>query len=421
MMFLGRGLLALGPPGYHLAERLFATAAPSTEEAKGWMAFVQGLMAYQQGDHDGALQKLRQASVVLPHSADVAVSLALALANADKWDVAIESGERALKFYEEAGRAASLWQMLAWGYLITGRYASVLDLMQRMREGGVSITLIHLPLLLARAVVWEEQPPMAVMRRLLRQSGMQVRACLRFVEHLSQTKHENLGVAILAALPPSTAIQAIDTMATRAAGYGKAEQVLWAANALRQLELVPELSLAIASVASLIAGEVDAAAAYAQRADELGPGQPAVQQRLAMVRLLTGDEKAARSAAAKAIMAGSSDALSAALVALGLLEKHQVREARKVFTSQRVGDALGALLGHLVQTWIFALDGHWEDMRRVMSLAAEECADVPGWARRATLRKFLEPQLARIREADPEEHCADLTARISGWVSSLPV
>ncbi len=416
---IGRLLLSLGPRWFGLAERVFARAAGSGADAEGWLAFAQGLVASQRGEHETALEKLRAASIGLPDNADVAISLALALANADKWDVALEAGERALKFYEGAGESSNLWQMLAWGYLITGRYASVLDLMQRMREGGVRITLIHLPLLLARAMMWDEEPPITALRAMLR-NHPQLRACLRFVEHVAETKNESLGVMILSALPTATAVQALDTMATRAAGVGKAEQVLWAANALRRLELAPELSLALASVASLVAGDTQASATYAEQADQMGPNHAGVQERLAMVRLLAGDQKAARVAAVKAVMGGSVDALAAALVASGLVEQGQVRDARRIFVVQRVGDTLGALLGHVTQAWIFALDQDWEDMRRVLGFAAEECSEVPSWMRTSALRAFLEQCLLPIAGVDPEEQNTEALQRLQNWVSSLP-
>ncbi len=417
---LGRLLLHLGPRAYGPAERMLAWARQSTPRAEGWLAFAQGLRASQRNDQDTALERLRAASVALPDNPDVAVSLALALANADRWDVAIDSGERALKFFEEASSSAGLWQMLAWAYLITGRYPAVLELMQRMRDAGLGITLIHLPLMLARALLWNEEPPIAALRSLVRGSGSQLRACLRLVEHLAETRRDALAVSVLSVLPSATAIRALDTMATRAAGPAKAELVLWAANALRKLELVPELALAIASVASLVAGDEDASATYARQAAELGPDQGAVQERLALVWLMLGDETQARSAGSRAVMAGSSDALAAAVVAAGLMAKGELREARRVFMTQRVGDALGALVGHVIQAWIFVAGGDWDDMRRVLQYAADECGEVPTWARRPTLRAFLEVPLEAIAAAKPEEQNQQALERLRSWVSAFP-
>ncbi|MCD6352576.1 MAG: hypothetical protein J7M26_10695, partial [Armatimonadetes bacterium] len=401
---LGRFLARLSPRAHSLAEPLLRRAAAETPKAEAWLAYVEGLRASARGDEQEALAKLRAASVGLRDEAGVAVALALALANADQWEVAIEAGERALKFFEEAGSWTQPWNMLAWSYLITGRYASVMELMQRMRDAGLSLAPVQLPVLLARAVLWDEEPPIPVLRSLLRRSAGHEGAWLRFVEHLAETGgHDDLATMLLAQVPTSAAVSALERLAAKAAEANKPELVLWCANALRRLELAPELSLALASIASLAAGEDKAAATYARKAAELGPEQTAVQEHLALVWFLLGDETQARSAAAKALLLGSRDALCAGLVAVGLLEKGEVREARRLFVVQRLGYALGALVGHLAQAWIFAADGDASDLARVLGFAVNACRDLPAWTRRAELRAFAERCLDGVARLAPEE------------------
>lgn len=416
----GKVLLRLGAWAYGPARRLLAYAADLGPEARGWLAVAEGLSASARGDSERALDRLRAASIDLPDNADVAVSLALALFNCNRWDAAIDAAERALKFFEEAGGATALWQMLAWAYLITGRYRSVLELMQRMRDSGVNIAAIHLPLILARSIIWKERPPMRLLRSLLRNERQQPGACLPFVEHLAATGHDELATDILACMPSSVAIRALDTLASRAAAAGNPDQVLWAANALRRLELAPALSVAIASLASLVAGDTSSSQTYARQAAELGPDEVAVQEILTLVWLLTGEEKLARSSAARAVMAGSRDALAGALVAQGFLDEGHSARARQVFSVQRYAGAVGALVGHLVVARIFAETEQEGDVPELLTMAVSEAADVPAWARRPELAAFVGRLLDRLDQAGAGTWAPDPFQRLRRWLSSLP-
>ncbi len=410
-------LLRSGGLGAGLAARLLAK--DPSPEAQGWRYYAEAILAWRRGDHFGALDLMRQAARALPEDPQIAVSLALAFANVGEWDVAVDAGERALKFYAAAGDEPQLWQMLAWGYLITGRYRSVIELMQRMQDAGVSLAPIELPLLLARAMVWQQEPPVAQLRVLLKRMRSQLPAYLRFVEHLAQTGHDRVAHLMLAALPAAVVVHAMDVLASRASSQGRSDLVLWAANALDRLEVGPELARAIAALAAVMAGDAQAARQYAAQAAQLGPDHPLVHEKLALVYSLLDDERMALDAATRAVMRGSADAFSAGLVAAGLADKGAWTEARKIFATQKSADALGALVGRLAQARIFAHMRQPQDAARLLELAAATAGDVPPWAQAPAMARFVRRQLAALDQVIEPDLAAEPRARLARWADQI--
>lgn len=400
LLATGRTLLRLHTGLAGPADRLVAAAERLGEpRAAPWRRFTQAVLLSRAGDDQAALDHLKAACLALPGEPEVAIALALAFANADDWERAIEAGERALKFYEQAAAEQQLWQMLAWGYLITGRYAHGLDLLQRVRDAGVSPVPLHLPLLIAQAVTLDRDPPIAEVRALLSRYPRQAEPYWRVIEHLAATQRSELAVRLLSLLPTTAAIGAAITIARRAAQRDDAEGVLWAANALRRLELAPEVALATAALAALVAGNDKEALGYCAEATALGPDVPLVHERQALVFFITGDEPRACAAAAAALSAGSRDALCAALVATTLAEEGRRREAQAVFRVQRLGDALGVVLGHLAQARLRAESGDVAEAQRLLAMALQETANLPAWRRRAAVAQWSAKQLDRIAEA----------------------
>ncbi|MCX7600223.1 MAG: hypothetical protein N2512_15350, partial [Armatimonadetes bacterium] len=382
----GRMLIRLHTSLGGVADRLVAAAERLGHPgATAWRKFTQAVVLSRAGDDQAALAHLKAASTALPDEADIAIALAFAFANADEWQRAIEAGERALKFFEQASAEQQLWEMLAWGYLITGRYAQARDVLQRVREVGVSPVPLHLPLLIAHAVLFDQDVPIAEMRALLSRYPRQAQAYWRVIEHLATGRHSELAVRLLSLLPTTAAIGAALTIARRAAQRSDSEGILWAANALRRLELAPQVALATAALAALVVGNDEEALRYCAEATALGPDVPIVHERQALVFFLTGDEPSARTAASAALLAGSRDALCAALVAAALAAEGKVREALGVFREQRLGDALGVLLGHIAQARLRAETGDLAEARRLMALALQESQNLPPWQRRAAV------------------------------------
>ncbi|MBC7286760.1 MAG: hypothetical protein H5T86_01705 [Armatimonadetes bacterium] len=399
----GRFLLRVSPgiaPG--LACRLLAGSTRA--EDHGWLRYAQALLAWRRGDHFAALDLLRVASAELPDEPGVAISLALALANVDMWDVAIEAGERVLRFFPDAADDRQLWQMLAWAYLLTGRYRTVIELMQRMHDAGASPSPIELQLLLARAVLLKQEPSVAHLRTLLRQSRSQLAVYFRFIEHLAESGYGELAAFLLAPLPPPAALRALDAMAHRAVAREQPSLALWAANALEKLEIGPEVARAIAALAAAAEGDLQAARRFADEAHALGPDHPLVQEKLAAVYMISGDREKALGAATRAIAAGSADAFSAGLLAAAILDKGDVRAAAQVFAEQRSGDALGAAVGHLAQARIYGRKRDWGDVEKLLRAVDEELQDVPAWARTEALVQFALSQLQDIRATDAPAH-----------------
>lgn len=395
----GRMLIRLHTALAGAADRLVAAAERLGEpEAPAWRRFTQAVLLSRAGDDQAALEHMKAASTALPDEAEIAIALALAFANADDWERAIEAGERALKFYEQASAEQQLWQMLAWGYLITGRYAQAQDVLQRVREAGISAVPLHLPLLIAQSIVFGQEPPIAEMRALLSRYPRQAQAYWRVIEHLAANQRGDLAVQLLSLLPATAAIGAALAIARRAAQRSDADGVLWAANALRRLELAPEVALATAALAALVAGGDEEALRFCTEAAALGPDIPIVHERQALVSLLTGDEAKACAAASAALMAGSRDALCAALVAMELAGKGKAREALAVFRIQRLGDALGVVLGHLAQGCLRADLGDPAEARRLLNLALEETENLPPWQRRAAVAQWSTRHLDRIAQ-----------------------
>lgn len=399
------------------ADRLVAAAQRLGDpRAAGWRQFTRAVLLSRAGDDQAALELLKAASTALPDEAEVAIALALAFANADDWERAIEAGERALKFYEQASAEQQLWQMLAWGYLITGRYAQAREVLQRVREAGGSPVPLHLPLLIAQAVAFDQDPPIAEVRALLSRYPRQAHPYWRVIEHLAASRRADLAVRLLSLLPTTAAIGAALTIARRAAERDDAESVLWAANALRRLELAPEVALATAALAALVAGNDEEALRYCADAAALGPDVPLVHERQALIYFLTGDEAKACAAASAALQAGSRDALCAALVAVALATEGRIQEARTIFRVQRLGDALGVVLGHLAQARLRAESGEPAEARRLIAAALQEAANLPQWQRRAAVVNWSVRQLDRLAE---NEEVADEADRLKNRLADL--
>ena len=415
----GKLLLRLGPGWARVSERLFTQAVRGgAYAAQGWEQYARALAASRRGDDENALDGLRAASVALPHEGEVSVALALALANADQWPRAVEAGERALKFYEGSHADEQLWQMLAWGYLITGRYVYTRDIMQRMRDGGINLAPIQLPLLLAQAVMLAQDPPIDQVRVLLKRPR-QREAYWRFIEHLGSTAHRDLAILLLSILPPTTGVEVAMMIARRAAERDSADMILFAAEALRRVELAPELSMATAAMASLVAGKYPSALEYAKDALRLGPDQAPVHERVATVMFYAGDTEQAQSEAARALVIGSRDAMAAALVASAMADKGDLREAQTVFRTQRFGDAIGVFLGHVIQARL-STGGDEKHSIVLLEKALHEVQDLPKWTRTARLRAWGIVQTDAMTAAAESPDLRDLVAKVAAWFSLLP-
>ncbi len=406
--YIARGLVAaarlfmgLGWPGFALAKRLLSAAVARQGPrgpAAGWLAYCRSIEANRRGNHAQAMEQVRIASDLLPNEPGPAVAMALAWANLGEWQRAAEAAERALKFHEEASGAPALWQVLAWAHLIAGRYPMVIELLQRMRDAGMSADPIHLPVLLATAVM-SGHVPLAELRPLLRRNPRALPPYTQFIEALSRSgKRDAVAHQLLAALPPPSAVATLEFVARVAEEEGAAERLVWAAEALRRLELAPERAMAMAAMAAAMAGNFDAAREYLQQATALGPDEPSVHVRAARVWLICGQVRQALSSATRAIMLGSPDALCAGMVALRLLEDGEPRKARRIFVAQRSGDAPGALLAHLAQAAIFAEYDEFDDAVRVLGMAVEEARDLPAWAANSLLPGLCAAALARIEQ-----------------------
>jgi tetratricopeptide (TPR) repeat protein len=416
---LGKTLLRLGPGWAALAERLFNHAVHGGAYAgQGWVQYAAALRASRRGDDETALEGLRAASVALPHEGEVAVALALALANADKWERAVEAGERALKFYEGSHADEQLWQMLGWGYLITGRYAYARDMMQRMREAGVGLGPIQLPLLLAHSVTLGQEPSLEQVRLLLKRPR-QKEAYWRFIEHLGATQNRELAILLLSVLPSPLAVQVAMTIARRAAEHDLPDTVLFAAEALRRVQLAPELSMATAALAALIADKYSGAMEYVREAVRLGPDQAAVHERAALVTFYAGGPEEAQAEAARALMLGSRDALSAALVAAAMADKGELRGAQTIFKTQRYGDALGVFMGHVVQARLSAAEDE-PKATDLLSRAFHEIQDLPRWTRTVRLRMWGLAQLGGLPESTASPELGEITGKAEAWFGQLP-
>jgi tetratricopeptide (TPR) repeat protein len=415
----GKLLLRLGPGWAGLAERLFTHAVSGGAYAgQGWVQYSHALAASRKGQDDVALEGLKAASVALPHEAEISVQLALALANADKWDRAVEAGERALKFYEGSHADEQLWQMLAWGYLITGRYVYTRDIMQRMRDGGISLAPIQLPLMLAQAVLLGPEPPIDQVRLLLKRPR-QREAYWRFIEHLGSTQHRDLAILLLSILPPPVGVDVAMMIARRAAERDSADMVLFAAEALRRIELAPELSMATAAVASVMAKQYPAALDYAEKAVRLGPDQAPVHERAAVVMFFAGDPEKAHSEAARVLMLGSRDAMSAALVASAMADKGEVKEAHSIFRTQRFGDALGVFMGNVVKARVVA--SHDEaQATSLLERALQDVQDLPKWTRTSRLRAWGITQSEALAAAAEGPELREIVAKVAAWFNLLP-
>lgn len=416
---LGRLLLRFGPVCARTSERLLSGAVNGgIDGAQGWARYAAALAASRRGDDEVALDGLRAASLALPHEAEVSVALALALANADEWQSAVEAGERALKFHEVTHADEQLWQMLAWGYLITGRYAYTRDIMQRMRDGGIGLAPIQLPLMLAQAIMLGQDPPIDRVRALLRQPR-QKEAYWRFLEHLASTKHRDLAILLLSVLPPPAAVDAALMIAWRAAEQDRVDVVLFAAEALRRVELAPALSMATEAVAALVAGKYGSAIEHVREALRLWPDEAAVHSRAALVFFYSGDAEQARSEAARALMLGSNDAMSAALVAAAMADKGDLREGQSVFRTQRSGDALGVFLGDVVQARLLAAQTQ-ERTAELLTRALRAVQDLPRWTRTARLREWGLAQMAEITAAAESPDARELASQVTAWFQRLP-
>lgn len=424
MFWVAQGFLPLGRPGARMAHRLLVVAQwfdPKLDRARGWQYLIEGSRAREQGRPEDAVQLLRDASVLLPDNDAVIANLGITLATAGRHEQAIEVLERAMRGEMDLTGEPGVWVALAWSYLRTGRAPKALDACERAVHSGadsLDLRLIHgLAQGVRRGFIARDE-----FSRLLRARPRMMPMVLEFAQHLAVGGSRDLARQIVRALPAPFRVRAFGIIARSCLNLGDTGTATWAVRELEAYDEPGPLAHLIRAGVALREGKTTTAVREAQRARERDARAAEGPEMLARIHLIRGEGAAATQAAQEALARRSTDALAGALVALDLLERGALHEARQVFMTERSGDALACAYGYATQGLINALHGEAARALALAGDALERWEDVPEWAASAPVRARLVVALKRtveVLEETPDAAAGEDIARVKEGVEAL--
>jgi len=410
--WLAQAALPLGRGGARLAHWMLLRAVvfdPRLERARGWLYLIEGSFARDRGDIDGAVELLRRCAAILP-SSDVAIAnLGIALTMAGKHEEAIQVIERSIRGEADLTGESQIWTALAWSYLRSGRAPKALDACDRATESRAASAETEVIRRLAhgvrRGLVHRED-----LAQRLRAAPRIVPLVLEFCQHLAKTGSRDLARQVLSCFGPSLQERAYLLLARSALNEDDCDTAGWATEEYGLRGGSPVMCATLRAEMALRRGDDAQALQEASAAVARAPERASVREQLVRVRLVTGEVGEASRLAAEAVQLKGAGALAAGLAALDMLDHADSRAARRLFSSERGGDALACTHAHAAQALITALSRDRADEARAFAVTGlREALDLPAWAARPHILERLADVYAHSLELAPPAETDDGT------------
>lgn len=398
LLGLARGVASLGEGFLGASLWLVAQAervgADSTE-ARGWHCFLSAPRVSRRGSPDGAVRLLREAVACLPREDMVIATLGVELSGAGQHEDAVQVIERAIRGETDVTTAPQLWTALAWSYLRTGRAPMAIRAYERAQDAHAVSPEVRAVWLLAQA----SHRGFVQRDRLVEAARLYPRVTPLITDYardVARRRDYPLARQLFRCLPDPAARRSLEMTALVAMDQEDAALAGWA---LKQAESIAPrwvMGHVLRSELALREADHNGALRSARVAEVEAPRDGHALAQLVRVRAVRGEWEEAVEAAQRAILARTRDAMPAGVLALHKLETGQVREAEKLFSSQRSGDRLACLFAQSAQALIAAQLGDCERSLDIAASAVSHFERLPGWAAKG---EHLRRPLGALRDA----------------------
>ena len=327
---------------------------------------------------------------------------------AGHYDQAIGVLEQLGKDGERAVHEQQLWSALGWAYLRTGRLPLAQATAKQAAEYGVATPEMQLvmSLSLLGEQGWIDK---ATIRGILGKRPHCLGMVLEFAFCLAQLGKRTEAQKLVKALPEGMQPRAWRIIARHSLNEDDAATAQWALTQFSGPEPDPAASILLVCEVAARDGSLAGAVASAHRATADRPDDPEVLAAAGRVMVLAGEREKAFEYMTTALANGSRDALAGGVVALHLLERGQVEDAKSVFAIQRTGDELACVYAHTATAWLLQTR---DDLAEAVALATRACDmwdELPAWMATEAVRTEIIPRLIDVAES--AEIAADESTR----------
>ena len=404
-------ILLFGPSGRAAARPLLAGAIrlqPDNRRARAYYDHSQALRLFPRGETAEALKLLKRAHRAVPDDEIVHLDWGIALTMAGHYDQAIGVLEQLGKDGERAVHEQQLWSALGWAYLRTGRLPLAQTTAKQATEYGVATP--EMQLIMSLSLLGEQGwIDKATIRGILGKRPHCLGMVLEFAFCLAQLGKRTEAQKLVKALPEGMQPRAWRIIARHSLNEDDAATAQWALTQFSGPEPDPAASILLVCEVAARDGSLAGAVASAHRATADRPDDAEVLAAAGRVMVLAGEREKAFQYMTTALANGSRDALAGGVVALHLLERGQVEDAKSVFAIQRTGDELACVYAHTATAWLLQAR---DELAEAVALAARACDmwdELPAWMATEAVRTEIIPRLIDVAES--AEIAADESTR----------